>query len=245
MSPSTLPSPRSTAVLAAVAALISASPLAGCATPEPDSTGTIAVDGYRERHPIVVEQGEETLDLPVGADVGHLTPRMLAVIESFGREAAARRATGITIQVPSGSVNEVAARSAAAEATRALIRAGFPSHAIGRRAYPALGPEDAAPIRLSYPKIVARVPHPCGEWPDQVMGTYTGFQNGSYHNFGCATQANLAAMVVDPSDLVAPAEIGAADTTREVRVIDKYRKGEKTKSTFDLSATKTSSSGGE
>ena len=34
------------------------------------------------------------------------------------------------------------------------------------------GPEDAAPIRLAYPRIVARVPHECGEWPSSALSDF-------------------------------------------------------------------------
>ncbi|TBW39224.1 pilus assembly protein CpaD [Siculibacillus lacustris] len=245
MSPTPLPS-RSRLVPALLLGLAAIATLGGCATrTDPDATGSIDQDGYRQRHPIIVEEGEETLDLPVGIDVAHLTPRMARTVESFGRAALERRASGITILVPSGSTNEVAARNAAAEVSAALQRAGLPAHAITRRPYGALGAQDAAPIRLTYPRVVARVAHPCGQWPDQVVGSFAGFDNGSYWNFGCATQANLAAEVAEPTDLISPAEIGPADTTRAVNVIDKYRKGQKTKSDFGLASTKTSSSGGD
>ena len=58
--------------------------------------------------------------------------------------------------------------------------------------------------------------------------------NADYWYFGCAYQANLAAMVANPSDLVAPSPIGAADATRRASVLAKYRKGEKTVSEFGL-----------
>jgi pilus assembly protein CpaD len=242
--PSTTPSPLRPRRPALLAALLLALPLAACAGGDPDRTGSLPADGYRERHPIVVEEGAETLDLPVGVQTGHLTPRLLSAVESFGREAIAQRTTTITILTPRGSVNEAAARIAATEATAALGRAGIPARAISRRTYTAIGPDDAAPVRLSFPRIVARVPHPCGEWPDQVVGSFTGFENGAYWNFGCASQANIAAMAVDPSDFVSPAGLGVGDTTRDVRVITNYRKGEKTRSDFDLKSTRTSSAGG-
>ena len=71
----------------------------------------------------------------------------------------------------------------------------------------------------------------CGEWPAQATSDYG---NGDYWNFGCATLANMAAMVDNPADFVAPAQIGAPDATRRAGVLQSYRKGEKTKSQFDL-----------
>ena len=221
--------------------------LAGCNTTkyEPTVTGSVPMDGYRARHPIVVEEGEETFDVPVGAHGAGLPRHLAAAIESFGREAREQGASGVTVMVPSASRNEAAAYRTAREITEILGRVGFASHAVTKVPYAAEGPQDAAPIRLAYPRIVARVPHRCGRWPDQVVG---GYDNSDYWNFGCATQANIAAEVAEPTDLVSPAGIGRPDATRRAAVIQAYRKGEKTKSEFKLPATSASqvgSGGGE
>lgn len=212
---------------------------------EPTVTGSVPQDGFRSRHPMVVEQGEETFDVPVVAQGAALPRRLVASIEAFGREAVAQGATGMTVMVPSASRNEAAAYRAAREITDALARAGFPAHTVHKVPYAAEGPEDAAPIRLSYARIVARVPHRCGRWPDQVVGAN---DNSDYWNFGCATQSNTAAMVAEPTDLISPAPLGTPDATRRSAVIQAYRKGEKTRSDFKLpetAASKVGSGGGE
>lgn len=226
-----LPSSRLVAIL--LGSLAVGSLLGACAPREPQYTGSIDTDGYRTRHPIVVEEGDETLDIPVGTQSAHLSARLSATVEAFGRESRRQGASGVTLMVPSGSANEVAANRQSREITTALMRGGVPSHAIERRAYQAVGPEDVAPIRVAYPRIVARVPHECGEWPQQAI---SDFGNHDYWNFGCATQANLAAMVEHPTDLVAPPPLGAPDATRRAVVLQAYRKGEKTKSSFALPA---------
>lgn len=241
MSPfvSRLPSPRAIAVLLgtiAVGALVS-----GCAPREPQFTGSIDTDGFHSRHPIVVEEGNETLDIPVGPQAARLPVELSATVESFGRESRRRGASGVVVMVPSGSANESAAHRLARDVTQALVRGGVPAHAVERRAYGASGPEDVAPIRIAYPRIVARVPHECGEWPGTAISDYG---NHDYWNFGCATQANIAAMVDDPTDLVAPSPLGQPDATRRAVVLQAYRKGEKTKSQFGLPATSASEVGG-
>ncbi len=45
--------------------------------------------------------------------------------------------------------------------------------------------------------------------------------------FGCTTQANLAAMVARPLDLIAPSEGGSLDGTVAAAAIDRYRAGER------------------
>ncbi|NLH79797.1 MAG: CpaD family pilus assembly lipoprotein [Phyllobacteriaceae bacterium] len=230
-----LPSGRRAVALAACVA--TGALLAACAPREPQTTGTIELDGFHSRHPIVVEEGQETLDVPVGIDSAHLPPRLAASVESFGRESRRQGASGVIVMVPSGSANESAAHRLSRDVTAALTRGGVPAHAVERRVYRAVGPEDAAPIRIAYPRIVARVPHECGEWPAQAISDPG---NNDYWNFGCATQANLAAMVDNPADLVAPAQLGAPDATRRAVVLQAYRKGEKTKAQTELPATNAS-----
>lgn len=215
--------------------------LAGCAPREPTETGSITTDGYRNRHPIVIDEGEETLDIPVGVQGANLPPRLAQTVAAFGRTAREHGASGITMLVPNGSPNEAAAYRIAQQLTAALVDGGIPAHAITRRPYAATEPDDAAPIRLSYPRIVARVPHECGRWPDAATAD---FSNGDFWNFGCATQANIAAMVDQPTDLVSPAPLGTPDATRRAAVLQAYRKGAKTKSDFAVPETTLSKVGG-
>lgn len=215
---------------------------AGCAGPNgPEATGSIDVDGFHTRHPIVVEEGSETLDLPVGAHTSRLPGALLASVEGFGRSARATGARSMVLMMPSGSTNEAATRRASHEIVAALGRAGFDARSIERRTYLAEGPEDTAPVRLSYQRIVAHVPHACGQWPDLVLPTP---QNRDYWNFGCATQANVAAMAANPTDLIAPREIGVPDATRGASVLAKYRKGQKTATETGLPAPGVSSVSG-
>ena len=229
-------------VLAVAGSLVLALLTAACNTTarEPTVTGSVPMDGYRTRHPIVVEQGEETFDVPVGAHGVALPPHLVAAVEGFARQGREQGATTITVMVPSGSANESAAYRASREIRAALGRAGYAGAAVAMVPYAAEGPEDAAPIRLSYARIVARVTHRCGRWPAQVVGDN---DNSDYWNFGCAYQANMAAMAADPSDLVSPAPIGKADATRRATVLQAYRKGEKTRSEFKLPDTSASQVG--
>jgi pilus assembly protein CpaD len=85
-------------------------------------------------------------------------------------------------------------------------------------------PGPADDIRLTYIRYVAEAPS-CGDWSSSLAFTAG---NTRPPNFGCATQHNVAAMVSDPRDLLAPQAQGAADAQRRITVIDRYRRGEPT-----------------
>ena len=61
--------------------------------------------------------------------------------------------------------------------------------------------------------------------------------NVANSNFGCATTANLAAMIANPADLAAPRALDPADAGRREAVITKYRSGSVTSTSSDSQAT--------
>jgi pilus assembly protein CpaD len=98
-------------------------------------------------------------------------------------------------------------------------------------------PEDPrlfATIRLKYPRIVADA-GPCGTWPEDVGPSIKNkgyLDNKPYHNFGCASQHNLAVMVANPTDLVQPRAEGEVYAGRRSYVLNKYRQGQSTSTTY-------------
>ena len=52
--------------------------------------------------------------------------------------------------------------------------------------------------------------------------------NQPWASFGCATQANLAAMISDPADLLGPRQEDPRDAARRARVLEAYRQGQQT-----------------
>ena len=93
---------------------------------------------------------------------------------------------------------------------------------------------DRPTIKLSYPKISA-VAGPCGLWPEDLGPNLwdTGYtENRPFHNFGCANQRNLAAMIDNPADLEQPRPEAPAYTLRRNAGFEKYRKGDPTTTTY-------------
>ncbi|KRR24501.1 pilus assembly protein [Bradyrhizobium retamae] len=191
-------------------------------------------DDYRHRHPIAVTEANHSIVVFVGHARGGLSGPQRTDVMGLA-QAWMREGTGAIIaDVPIDTANARAAASSYQEIRSVLMAGGVPSRAITRRHY---HPDDsrALPtIRLSYPKIKA-VAGPCGLWPQDLgpnIDNVAYNENRSYHNFGCAIQRNLAAMIDNPADLEQPRPESAAYMSRRNIAFDKYRKGVATETTY-------------
>lgn len=206
-------------MLAIGALLVVGATIAGCANRDGMSTGALP-DDYRTRHPIVIAEAEHALDVPVASSDRHLTMGARDVIRGFA-SSYRNSATGtVQILVPTGSINAHAASALRKEIRGVLVGAGIPAVRLVEASYQASGDGDAAPIRLSYAAITAKTA-PCGNWPNDLV-TNT-IENKNYENFGCASQANLAAQVSNPMDLLGPRAMSPIDAVQRGQVISDYR----------------------
>ena len=191
-------------------------------------------DDYRHRHPIAVTEADHSIVVFVGHGRGGLSgPQRTDV---FGlAQTWQREGTGaIVAEIPMDTANARAAASSYREIRSVLMAGGVPARAITTRHYHPDDPRALPTIRLSYPKIRA-VAGPCGLWPQDLgpnIDNVAYNENRSYHNFGCATQRNLAAMIDNPADLEQPRPESPAYTPRRTIAFDKYRKGTSTTTTY-------------
>ncbi len=76
----------------------------------------------------------------------------------------------------------------------------------GFNSYPVIDRRMAAPIRVSFVGLAAKVATRCGEWPDDLASASSldGWNNKPYWNLGCSYQTMLAAQTSDPRDLATP-----------------------------------------
>lgn len=209
-------------------------------TSESLRTGSINMTDYKQRHPIILAEGTETLDVPVGMVSSKLSERLAHAVAVFAAQSRLQGASGITILIPDGSPNAATASRMAREVAAAIERGGVSRRAILRQTYETSDADENAPIRVAYTRMKAMVPHRCGVWPDQIgIGNNANVDD---YNFGCATQSNIAAMVANPSDLVTPAGEDPVDATRRSAIIGSYRKGEATQSKTTISVISTTGS---
>jgi pilus assembly protein CpaD len=216
---------RARSPLAAVLALAAgAAALAGCTHVQGEAVDRHVIVGampedYRTTHPIAIEEGIETLDVPVGLNSVRLTAGVRGNIAGFARAFRASGSAAMAIVLPAGSANQASARGIAGEVRAELLSQGVAPGAIEWRSYHAAATEATAPIRLAYSRIGARTAG-CGPWPDQFAHTA---ENRNYFNYGCASQQNLAAMVDNPLDLLYPRAMPPPDAARRVAVIGDYQ----------------------
>lgn len=210
--------------------------LGGCLTHTRDKDGVLANTpaDYRQRHPIVIEEANRTVEIFVGSGRGGLSATQRADIVALGQAWLREGTAGVVIDVPKDTPNARAAVDSYREAHALLTAVGVPAHAITTRDYHPRDPRQFATIRLSYPRIAAEA-GPCGTWPEDLgpsIKNKSYIENKPYYNFGCASQRNLAAMVDNPSDLVQPRPETPPYAARRAIAFDKYRKGNATSTTY-------------
>lgn len=219
--PALLPAARALS-LAALALSLGACVSNGVAT-----TGSLGPTTVEARHPILLADGTRTLDVFV-TGVGHMDPRQAEDIDAFLTEFRRYGRGVLVIEVPRGAQipGPAVARTAAILRTRALAR-GVPDRALVIAPYPVANPAVAAPLRMSFQRMEAKVGSACGLWPQDLgVSDYKGdMRNETSWNFGCAYQSNVAAQIADPIDLVRGRQEGRIDTVARTQDIESLRTG--------------------
>ena len=213
-----------------VAGLAVAALLSGCAnySKRHFTVGSVPQD-YRTKHPIVISEKEQTMDIPVATGTFSLPKAERSAVSGFSARFMKSASGAISVLVPTGSANEGAASKMAREVVRELRQSGVPKKRILVAPYHAAEHGGSAPIRLSYAGIKAGVDG-CGQWPADLSADT---DNRNYHNYGCATQNNLAEMVSNPSDLLGPRGSTSIDAERRLKVIEAYRNAEDPATVYD------------
>lgn len=206
--------------------LAAATLLGACAGKRDLAESGVPVD-VRERHPIVLRDAPRSLDVFVGRAGGGLDDRQAEDVAEFAREYRRSGKGGLVAQVPTGTRREMAAHDTLNGIRSALARGGVSAAALSVRTYPVADANLASPIRLTFASLQARLPHDCGQWPgDLGVSSWTSdMSNEPYWNFGCSSQATLAAQVADPIDLVRARGEGRPDIAKRMGAIAKIREG--------------------
>ena len=196
---------------AAAAVLLAGS----CASPTND--GPVFADGLRN-HPITVAPHFQAIRVAFSDPAAGLSPEDGAQLSIFVDDYLARGDGQISISAPRGPNSS----AALAYLGDGLVHMGVPRSRI------LVGTHDSADgdtrVEIGYIAYLART-GACGNWTEDAH--FTG-QNVPLPDFGCSVQHNVAAMVADPRDLVAPRGMGPSDATRRETVVGTYEKAQST-----------------
>jgi pilus assembly protein CpaD len=206
---------------AAIAVVAALGPVLGGCWAARETTGSVTPHSYRDRHPITLADTPRVLDVFVVGAAG-LDPRQRQDVQSFLTDYKRTGNGPLIAQVPSGVWN-----AAATQRTLSGIRQASGSRLAVSR-YEPDDPSVASPIRLSFRKLQAQVASKCGLWPQDlgVSDLESASNNDPYWNFGCANQANFAAQVAEPLDLVRPRRETPPDTLKRMYGFEQLRTGQ-------------------
>jgi len=218
--------------------------LGGCGSTDRLRTSSIPEDDYRVRHPILLTETGQSTDVFPSAAVAGLDKLSTDQVREFARTYQQVGEGPITILVPTGG--RVTPAKDKVEDIRRTIKSVTGRAAIMVATYPVGDPALAAPIRLSYAGLKARVADQCGQWPTDLASgsSIDGWSNKPYWNYGCSMQSVIAAEVADPRDLITPRPEVPADTVMRSRAIDSVRKGNDPETDWKIKNSSISSVGG-
>jgi pilus assembly protein CpaD len=144
-----------------------------------------------------------------------------AELKSFAQEYVRLGRGNVVVSVPTNASNSQSAAQVAQDVQRALFLGGVDFSKISVGPYQAQGQTDA-PILISCGRYETK-PIVCEPWTS--FDPRKTAENIPPDRFGCAQNANLAAMVADPGDLLGDRKEGPRDAARLQNGIDLHRKG--------------------
>jgi len=201
------------------AASLAAVLLAGsCAEPLNEMNDPTVFSDPDANHPITVEPAYRTLKVTFSDRTAALSPNDASQFSAFVEDYLSRGNGAVTVSATRGPGSSEAIDYFGQQ----LVKMGVPRERI------LVGTRDAsnsdARVELGY---IAYVPHTdaCGDWSKNAEDDAA---NLPMPDFGCATQHNMAAMVVDPRDLSQARPLGSADPVRRALVIQNYEQAKPT-----------------
>jgi len=233
---------RSLRTMLRLAVIAAGAPLCACGLNKTVGAPEVAYD-YRDRHPVVLAEAPYTIDLfPLGGG-GRLDPETSLRLRDFMERYHKFGRGQITLLAPRRNGAE---RRGEVEDVRRALAAYGAGASIYVGTYPVSDPGLAAPIRLSFNGMKAKVAGPCGEWPDDLASgaSLDGWQNKTFYNYGCANQATLAAQIADPRDIADPRGETPQDIETRMRAIGRVRQGSDPSTTWATKNGSISSVGG-
>lgn len=194
--------------------------MAGCASNTPYNSG------YPDRnaHEIQVIQDTVVMEVRLSPAEQGLPYYQVNKVRNFMSDYKSRGHDHgpLVVSVPSGSPHAGQFEASVKQALAIAYDYGVKD--ISRNDYDSNGSPEA-PMVLAFTAYRA-IPPKCRSLA--TIDLTDSRSNDPQPMFGCATQANLAAMVADPADLLGIRRADPIDTLRRTEVLNKYRAGEST-----------------
>jgi pilus assembly protein CpaD len=199
--------------------------LAGCEVHQGRGmkVGKMVVTHAKDNHPIIVEKKMVKLKIPVRrGDYGLSEESKMQLGHFIGRYREGGEGR-LIVAPPAGQPNEVAAYNVLGD-VKSLLQANDISRDMVKLAPYSPKGDPEAPIIISYLGYTVKGPE-CGAWTEDASGNRL---NAPFQPLACANQANFAAMVANPRDLVEPRTETPRPGERRDTVWEQYRTGDVT-----------------
>jgi pilus assembly protein CpaD len=177
-----------------------------------------------DRHRIDVEQTAVRLEIEVSASDLALSSKSRADLNAFASGYLRYGHGALILSTPDGGGNAGAVARLSEQTRMSLEEAGVSYAAVAGSSYDGAG-EASPPIVVSFARFEAHAPECAPLWEQDLAHQS---DNQPWESFGCATQANLAAMVEDPQDLLHARAEDPRDSNRRAAVFEAYRQGDQT-----------------
>ena len=202
------------------------SALGACASiPDPPPGAAIATAA--DRHEITVDRSSQQMSIAATTPDGALSEKPRDDLRVFASQYLRYGHGAMILNTPDGAGNEAAAIALSREVRMTLAASGVADDALASSTYNAAGRAEA-PILVGFARFEAQAPECAPLWSQDLAHQSN---NQPWESFGCATQANLAAMIEDPHDLLAAREQDPRDSNRRATVMQAYRQGRPTGAT--------------
>ncbi len=197
--------------------------LTACAQTGAGASGQLPPLTPLSAYSLRVEPGLDRIALAVhDGGLSAAQDEALTALAARWRGAATGR---LFVQAP--SIDDPVAAGMAWAVHDALVRKGVPAQALTVEAYGA--PDPRAPVLAGFETVQAAIPNCAAE-----RGTMNArISNGPSPGLGCAVNANLAAQIDDPRDIIRPRAMTPSDSGRAAVVFQAYRAGENTSAPQD------------
>lgn len=174
------------------------------------------------RNKITVAETVERLELYAQPSGLNMSARDQDAVSDFVNLYGQHGQGPMYINIPRNAANGMGAQQAKTAITSRMQSMGIPGSAVQTGQYAAKSGVPA-PVVVSFRRLTT-APIDCQQGAF-LTSTST---NQPYNNFGCAQTANLAAMIDNPRQLLAPYAMSPSTMIRRSTVIDRYATGEPT-----------------